>query len=416
MKNAKTLIIHRLLEIAVDAVLVIAAFLAAYYLRIGQFVSSDFPFTPYFQLALYFVPIFLVLLAWFGMYSLREKSYAEILRICINVALIGALLFPLIFFFKREIFFSRLIPFYIWLLAALFLFAFHAALRMIAIKRHRQGKSALRTLVIGNGRAAAEIISKLKESGSRFQPVAILAPFGGGTKEIMGVAVLGKLDALEQTVEQEQIEAIIQTEAGEQTINLLTFAEGKYLEFLLAPEVLGAFRKNLMSEEVAGMAFLRHRISPLFGWGQMWKRSLDVIIATLVLIIGSPLLASRKLRTQLMATGPDDGVFWKYEFKTAKGWLKFFPEFLNVFYGEMSLVGPRPRSREEREELKLHERRRLVVKPGIFGPWQLERICGAKDDLAKEIELDTRYIFGWSFGKDVLILVQSMVALMFGKK
>ncbi len=416
MKNAKLRILQRLLEIVIDAILVVIAFLLAYYARIGQFDSSDFPFAPYFELALMFVPVFLILLVWFGMYSLREKSLTEIARICINVALIGALLFPLIFFFRREIFFSRLIPLYIWLITAALLFGFHALVHLVAIKRHQQGKNALRTLVIGNGRAAAAIIKKLQQSGSRFQPVAILAPFGGGDKSIEGVPVLGKLDALEKIVEREKIAALVQTEAGEQTINLLSFAEGKYLEFLLAPEVLGAFRRNLISEEVAGMPFLRHRISPLFGWGQLWKRTLDLVVATLVVLLGSPLFLGKKVTSTLMATGPDEAVFWKYEFKNAHGWLRLFPEFLNVFYGEMSLVGPRPRSKEERDALKLHERRRLVVKPGIFGAWQLERIKGGKEDIDREIELDTHYIFTWSLRKDVAILLLSFWYLLSQKR
>ncbi len=408
MKNAKNQILQRLFEIFIDAILVILGFVGAYYMRIGQLQSSDFPFAPYFELALVFVPIFLILLVWFGMYSLREKSLIEIARICINVALIGALLFPLIFFFRREIFFSRLIPLYIWLFAAALLFGFHTLMHVIAIKRHQLGKNALRTLVVGNGRAAASIIAKLRNSGSRFQPVAILAPFGGGDKSIEGVPVLGKLDALERIVEREKIGAIVQTEAGEQTINLLSFAEGKYLEFLLAPEVLGAFRRNLMSEEIAGMPFLRHRISPLFGWGQLWKRLLDILVATIVLLVGSPLFLAKKLTSRLMAIGPDEAVFWKYEFRSSDGWLKLFPEFLNVFYGEMSLVGPRPRSNEERANLKLYERRRLVVKPGIFGAWQLERIKGSAEDNKRELELDTHYIFAWSFRKDLAILFLSL--------
>jgi len=395
--------------------LIVLAFLAAYFFRIGKFQSSDFPFLPYFQLALVFVPIFLFLLGWFGLYSLQEKSRSGIFRTCLNACLVGSLLFPLIFFFKREIFFSRLIPLYLWFFSTLFLFLFHALLLSFATAMHRRGAGVIRTLVIGNGRAADRIIRELRLCGSRYQAVAILSPFGGSAKSLHGVEVLGKLDALEKTIERERIDAIIQTEAGEQTINLLTFAEGKYLEFFLSPEVLGAFRRNLISEEVAGMPFLRHRISPLFGWGQLWKRLLDITVSCILLLVFSPAFLLHKLHTVLSATGPGDKTFWKYEFSDAKGWWKFFPELLNVFFGEMSLVGPRPRSPEERRGLKLHEQRRLVVKPGIFGPWQLARLRGEAEDLQREIELDTAYIFGWSFVKDVELLLNSFYQLLFRK-
>lgn len=412
MKNARPLIVRRLLELGVDAVLVVAAFVLAYVTRIGQFDSTAFPFAPYFHLALLFVPVFLALAAWFGAYRLREASLGELFRICLNTSLVGALLFPLVFFFNREIFFSRLILIYIGLYATLFLFVFHAGTRRFAARRHRSGQGILRTLLIGNGRAAERIIARLRADGSRFQAVAALAPFGGGNNEISGIPVLGKLDALERVSDTERIDAIIQTEAAEQTINLLAYAEGKYLEFLLAPEVLGAFRRNLSSEEIAGMAFLRHRISPLFGWGQFWKRLLDILVAALLLVLGSPLFLFGRLRHEQCARDPHNGVFLKFEFSNFGGPLKWFPEFLNVFKGEMSLVGPRPRSPVERQKLRLHERRRLVIKPGIFGPWQLCRLRGDHPDPESEIALDIEYIFHWSFWGDLQLLGQSFLSVL----
>lgn len=416
MKNARPLIVRRLTEIVVDAILVVAAFVLAYLARIGQFDSSVFPFMPYFQLSLLFVPVFLLLLVWFGMYRLRQHSLLEIFQISLNTSLIGALLFPLVFFFNREIFFSRLILIFIGLFSTVFLFSFHALSELWAAKRYRAGKGILRTLIIGNGRAAEQVIHRLKADGERFQAVAVLAPFGGGKSEIGGVRVLGKLDALERITEQEKIDAIIQTEAAEQAINLLAFAEGKYLDYLLAPEVLGAFRRNLCSEEIAGMPFLRHRISPLFGWGQFWKRLFDIAVAVIALAIGSPLFFIGRLKGNLCASNPQTEVFLKYEFANLKGYLKWYPEFLNVLMGQMSLIGPRPRSPQEREKLRLYERRRLAIKPGIFGPWQIAKLEGRTDDSRSEIEFDIQYIFRWNFWGDITLLFQALAALFQSRK
>jgi lipopolysaccharide/colanic/teichoic acid biosynthesis glycosyltransferase len=266
----------------------------------------------------------------------------------------------------------------------------------------------VRSLIIGNGKAAESIIHTFKNTGSRFQPIAILSPYGGGKEEILSVPVLGKLNALESVVNENNIDAIFQTEAGEQTINLLLFSEGKFLEFHICPEIFGAFRNTLISEKIAGMPFLGQNISPLFGWGQVIKRTTDIGVSALFLLLFFPIFLFKKIQTKKMATGPDSETFQKYEFSQKNGFFTYLPECINVFRGEMSLVGPRPRSPQEREVLKLHERRRLAVKPGIFGLWQLERLYGKNDNIKKAIELDTKYILYWSYWKDIKILFKSI--------
>lgn len=411
MKNARPLLVQKFWEIIIDALLILFAFWGAYVVRIGQLQSTDFPFQPYFQLALFTLPFFLLVLAWSGLYELREKTSGELLRITSISALSGAMLFVLFFFFKREFFFSRAIVLLVWVFSTILIFGFHFWLQQRESARHRAGKDTLKTLIIGNGRVAASIIHNFKEKGSRFQPVAILAPYGGGTKEIDGVPVLGKLDALEKVTGEKNIDAIIQTEAPEQSLNLLNFSEGKFLEFLIAPQIFGCFSHRVSAAKVSGMPFIRFEISPLFGWGQVWKRMIDIFVSALIILFLSPLFLLKKRKKELSATGPKDQVFEKYSFANASGIFEHVPEFLNVFRGEMSLVGPRPRSPEERDSLKLHERRRLVVKPGILGLWQLHRLKTGSEDMQKEIELDTKYIFYWSVWKDVVILWESVVGI-----
>ncbi len=416
MKNAKLLLLQKFGEIIIDGLLVLSAFLLSYFLRIGQWHSSDFPFWPYFSLVLTVTPLFIFLLAWSGLYSLREKNSGELFRIVSLSSLSGVTLFVLIFFFQREFFFSRLIVLFVFIFSTFFLFLFHFFLLQYRSHQHKKGINTLRTLIIGNGRAAESVIERIVAKGTRFQPVGILAPYGGGKKEVNGIPVLGKLDALERVVEEENIDALFQTEAGEQTINLLLFSEGKFLEFHMCPAIFGAFRNTLVSEKIAGLPFLGQSLSPLFGWGQVGKRLTDILVSGVVLIVCSPFFLFKKINGKEMATGPKRNVFNKYEFQNAHGFFKFMPEFINVLYGEMSLVGPRPRSDSERENLKLHERRRLTVKPGIFGLWQIERLHGAPDDIQKAIELDTKYIFNWSYMGDILILVKSVVLLFSSKK
>jgi lipopolysaccharide/colanic/teichoic acid biosynthesis glycosyltransferase len=86
------------------------------------------------------------------------------------------------------------------------------------------------------------------------------------------------------------------------------------------------------------------------------------------------------------------------------------PQLLNVILGHMSLVGPRPALPREVDQYTARERRRLQVKPGITGLWQ---VCG-RSDLSWEdsVRLDLLYVDHWSLRADVKILARTAVTLV----
>jgi len=90
-----------------------------------------------------------------------------------------------------------------------------------------------------------------------------------------------------------------------------------------------------------------------------------------------------------------------------------FPQFYNVLRGDMSLVGPRPPVPKEVAEYKAFHLRRLMVKPGITCLWQ---IGGRADiDFEGQVRLDLEYIGSQSLKQDLLILVKTVPAVVFGK-
>lgn len=90
------------------------------------------------------------------------------------------------------------------------------------------------------------------------------------------------------------------------------------------------------------------------------------------------------------------------------------PQMWNVLKGEMSLVGTRPPTVDEYEQYEYHHKSRLATKPGITGLWQ---VSGRSDitDFEEVVELDTRYIYEWSLGLDIKILLKT-VLVVFGRK
>lgn len=88
-----------------------------------------------------------------------------------------------------------------------------------------------------------------------------------------------------------------------------------------------------------------------------------------------------------------------------------FPQFFNVLFGDMSLVGTRPPTVDEWEKYEYHHRARLAIRPGITGMWQ---ISGRSDitDFEEVVRLDTKYIQNWSLGLDMKILAQTVITVL----
>jgi exopolysaccharide biosynthesis polyprenyl glycosylphosphotransferase len=126
-------------------------------------------------------------------------------------------------------------------------------------------------------------------------------------------------------------------------------------------------------------------------------------------------------KAELLASNDTDGILFKLRDDprvTSVGahlrrWsIDELPQLLNVFLGDMSLVGPRPALPDEAERYAEHVRRRLVVKPGITGLWQVN----GRSDLGWEesVRLDLRYVENWSFALDLQIMWKTIAVLVRG--
>ena len=113
---------------------------------------------------------------------------------------------------------------------------------------------------------------------------------------------------------------------------------------------------------------------------------------------------------RIIGSGPDGT-------KKGVGWfirtfsIDEFPQFLNVLKGDMSLVGTRPPTLDEWEKYEQHHRRRMRIKPGITGYWQIN---GRSDilDFEEIVALDTKYIKEWSFWLDIKIIFKTISVVL----
>jgi exopolysaccharide biosynthesis polyprenyl glycosylphosphotransferase len=209
---------------------------------------------------------------------------------------------------------------------------------------------------------------------------------------------------------------------------------------------------------IGGFPILELHREPIPTTGLAIKRVIDVVASLLGLMLVSPLLAAAaiwirldsggpaiygaprvgrkgnrftcyKLRTMVVSADEEKkrlrkenerrGPFFKMEddprVTRCGRWLRKFsidelPQLVNVLRGEMSLVGPRPHPVDDYEHYTLEHLRRLDVKPGMTGLWQVK----ARRDPSFEtnMKLDLEYIENWSLGMDLRILLRTLPAVV----
>jgi exopolysaccharide biosynthesis polyprenyl glycosylphosphotransferase len=123
---------------------------------------------------------------------------------------------------------------------------------------------------------------------------------------------------------------------------------------------------------------------------------------------------AEKLTNSNMFKDPEDPRVTRVGKVIRKYSIDELPQFLNVLKGDMSLVGPRPPLLSEVEQWKQHETRRLLVKPGVTGPWQI----GGRSLLTWEetVAIDLDYVENWSILTDLSIIFKTVIYVFKGSQ
>jgi len=327
------------------------------------------------------------------------------------------------------------------------------------------GRCMLSVVAVGHESAVADLVKELGRDhyhGLTVVGACVAQPAVGD--EVAGVPLYGGLDDVPAAVRAFGADTVAVLACPEMDgIRLRSLAwelEKTGTDLCVSPALLDVAGPRTTIRQTAGLTLLHVDHPQLSGFRVFVKDLFDRSMAAAALILLAPLLLvlavtirlhdrgpalftqvrvgkdghmfriykfrtmvvdAEKRRNQLLDSNDTDGVLFKLRNDprvTAVGvhlrrWsIDELPQLFNVLLGQMSLVGPRPALPDEAARYAEHVRRRLVVKPGLTGLWQVN----GRSDLNWEesVRLDLRYVENWSFVLDLQILWKTISVMVRG--
>lgn len=450
------------LLVPLDYIALIAGAAAAYSLRFSDYfvrsrpVIFDLPFDAYLRVAMSVGIVFLLVYAVSGLYVIRPRRLAvEATRVVLATSASFAAVLA-IAFFSRTLFESRFIMLAAWAFVIVFVIIERLLLRGLQRSLRRLGVGLMNVAIIGktkSGNALREFFDANPRIGYRV--ACQVGTFGEGKNKILTLKRAGYLDMIvvaDADVDRKNIETI------------KAFTDVEHVAFAYSADVMPSGTARPIIHTFAGRPVIEVPKTPLDGWGAIYKRSFDIVVSSILIVLTLPLQVLIAIAIVIENPGP---VFFatKRVGATGKpfGFLKFrtmvrdahkmrfdpefvkkygnerhgsplfklsadprvtrvgrflrswsldeIPQFYLVLLGSISLVGPRPHLPEEVALYRPEQRKVLTIKPGITGMAQTNG--RASLDFDDEVRLDMYYIENWSPWLDLVILLKTPFAVIF---
>jgi exopolysaccharide biosynthesis polyprenyl glycosylphosphotransferase len=422
-------------------------------------------------LAIYGTPVAIAFL-WLGMLALRGSydqriigiGTEEIRRVVSATLYTFAVVAGISYLIRADI--SRAYAFVSLPLGLVLVIAGRFAWRGWLYRRRRQQQFMSPTIVIGSGSAAVELQARLvRDSFAGYlvvdeYPAPAEHPIEQDTLPLNDW-VRGLLQRVDATGARAVAIAPSESLTGEAIREVAWHLESRPVDLLIAPAILEAVGPRLSVRPAAGIPLLHLDQAALSRPQRFAKRALDIVGAATLVLFLSPVLAACAVWVRVSSRGPvifrqvrvgrAGQPFTMLKFRTMvdgadrmredlreshgiddpmfkikddprvtsagrflRRWsLDELPQLFNVLGGSMSLVGPRPHPLDDVDRYDVEAFRRLTLKPGITGLWQVE---GRSDlDWAEAIELDLYYVETWSLSGDVVLLLRTVRAVIQGR-
>ena len=460
--------------VLVDAIAMSIAGLAAVWLRFGSFqvsvaIELDVALE-YWQLALIVPWLWLPFLALEGLYDLDRLSwsFAEISRIAKALAL-GVVGVIILTFAVKLPGLSRWWLLVAWLLSVALVFFGRLIVQRVLSNLRRRGKMLYRTLVVGTNAEALRIVTVLgKTYAHGILPIGCLSsPTEDAREEEMcaaDVPCLGLAEDIADVVHKHDVDTVVIASSAfdhDVIAGMISELRQTPVRVHISSGLFEVLTARVFVREVAGVPLITIKRLGFTALNRVLKRAFDILVSLVLIVIGSPLWIALAVAIKVTSAGP---VFYRQE-RVGRGGACFrmfkyrsmvadadslrdvldedneadgpifkmrndprvtsvgrfmrkfsldeFPQLINVFIGDMSLVGPRPPLPSETEQYGQRHWRRMEVPPGMTGLWQVS----GRSDLSFDemVRLDLFYIENWSLMFDIALILRTVPAVFGGK-
>ena len=422
-------------------------------------LSPSFPWPDYLGSLVIYAALVLLCCQSQDLYrTLRTRSQAREAWSVVKALTLATLLVTAFLFLANSDAISRLVLVFAALMNVTTLIAWRAWRRQVVIRRVAQGIGARNVLIVGAGRvgqALARYLDANPQLGYR-----VCGFLDGNHHE--HPKMLGKMEDLMQVARSSFVDEVFITIPSHRELSKAVAVEAQKnrLTVKVVPELFDEMGWNAPLQHLGQFPVMELHREPIPNFGLFIKRLMDMVGSAAAIFFLAPLMALLAILIRFDSPGPilyrSDRVgrkgrrFVCYKFRTMvanadalkeelrhrnerngpffkiaddprvtrlgrflrKYSLDELPQFWNVLKGEMSLVGPRPHPVDDYEQYDWKHLRRLDVKPGITGLWQVT----ARQDPSWEtsMALDLDYIENWNLWLDVRILLSTLPATLRG--
>jgi exopolysaccharide biosynthesis polyprenyl glycosylphosphotransferase len=446
--------------LGVDAAMSGFAFVLAYFLRPREATPNQVipPFTYYVGMMVLSVLALVVVFFFYRLYHLNRgvTRLDELYSVAsaTSISVIVGMAFTT-FVYRTELDYPRTMIVYFWVGAVILVGLGRLAHHTFRSSMYRRGWDESRLLVVGAGEAGNTILEKIRVSPQLgYRPVGFLDDARAGQK-VLGLPVLGTVGQLGDIVRQHAIDEVIIAlpEASHQELlSIISHCEDGRVNIKIFPDVFQIMAAEVNVGDLNGLPLLTMRDIALRGWRLTAKRIVDVVLSAIVIVFISPLLMLIALLVKLDSRGP--AMYWQErmgldarpfpcfkfrsmredaEAETGPVWatrsdprrtragaflrkysLDELPQFINVFLGHMSLVGPRPERPmfvdQFRQQIPRYMERHQL-KAGISGWAQVNGLRG-DTSIWDRTKYDLYYIEHWSLWLDFKIMILTLMRFL----
>lgn len=456
-----------------DGLLILLGFALAYWLRYNvqwiQPVDEEnfVEFSAYYGSALLLMGILLLAYKIEGLYDQRRTaSWLDSVYLIFSGTVVGVAALIVWYFSSRPLAVSRLMLLYAAVIIVVLISLSRVVEGALRHSLHRRGIATDRLLIVGAGEVGRAIMGNMvAQPELGYQVIGYVdddpEKAGGVIGRFPSLGVVAETPRVLREYRIDDVIVALPWYARDNIHMVLEACETLGVRTRLVPDLFQMRLNQLHIDTINGIPLIGVRDTNIRGWNRAVKRGLDVALASLAVLVTSPVMALVAAAIKLDSPGPvlyrqtrvgiNGHQFTVYKFRSMRAnadkelirlqnqneasgplfkmrddprrtrvgrflrrtSLDELPQLFNVLLGDMSLVGPRPPVPNEVEQYDDWHRRRLEVAPGLTGLWQVSGRSNLTFD--EMVMLDLYYAENWSLGLDMKILLRTIPTVLLGE-